>query len=358
MAKKTEQSSPNKTVRRKNTKKSDVDTKQTKPKQTTRRQTKKNTPRQTKTTTLEKKTNTATRRRTTSKVSRILCFTNFNHNPSGLLKYIHEIKDQTYTGNIDYLINIFVESREQENTYKDILKNYYINNIIKICFSKNTPSDIDDVTYDLGLLKSISPEQYNTFICCDPSFSYNANHIENLIALYADKPCDVLQITNDKTIKENLDLYKNSNHKYNFIFNNKSLDVILASDQQIYEKWIDIWSEHKIKIRQLGHVSTLFQIYKANTGTVAQKTSDSHDNYYKNIENDHFAICIFEHNYWSSFVYLNKRNNRMYNIDNDDHGAFEIKDDNTINIKWDTWGDEIFYKKYDNENYFYTINPQ
>jgi len=351
MARKTELSTPNTTARRRNAKKPDVDTKPTKTKPTKTKQTKprQTKPRQTKSPNLGRKT--------TSKINRILCFTNFNHNPSDLLKYMHEIKDQTYTSNIDFLINIFVESREQENTCKDILKNYCINNTIKICFSKNTPSDIDDVTYDLGLLKSISPEQYNTFICCNPSFSYNTNHIENLIALYADKPCDVLQITNDKTIKENLDLYKNSNHKYNFVFNNKSLDVILASDQLISDNWLDIWSEHKIKIRQLGHVSTLFQIDKPQNN-IPQQNTLTHNDYYKNIENDYFAICIFEHNYWSSFVYLNKRNNRMYNIDNDDHGAFEIKDDNTINIKWDTWGDEIFYKKYDNENYFYTINSE
>ena len=80
------------------------------------------------------------------------------------------------------------------------------------------------------------------------------------------------------------------------------------------------------------------------------------DTYYKSIDNENFALCVFEHNYWSSFVYLNKRNNRMYNIDNDDHGAFDIKDNDTINITWDTWGDEIFYKKYDNDNYFYSIN--
>ena len=355
MAKKTELSPPKtKTrARRQNITDTNVDTKQTKPrspKKTTAQKT-------TKKTTAQKTTKKITRRKTTAKINRVLCFANFNNNPSDLLKYIHEIKDQTYTGNIDYLINIMIESKEQENAFKDIFQNYYINHTIKICFSKKL-SDIDDIKYDLGLLKHISPEQYNTFIYCDSSFSYNANHIENLIALYADKPCDILQITNDKTIKENLDLYKNSNHKYNFIFNNKALDIILASDQSIAENWIDIWSEHKIKIRQLGHVATLFQIDRPKTDILKQNISTNNNHYYKTIENDHFVICIFDHNYWSSFVYLNKRNNRMYNIDNDDHGAFEIMDDNTINIKWDTWGDEIFYKKYDNENYFYTINPQ
>ena len=47
----------------------------------------------------------------------------------------------------------------------------------------------------------------------------------------------------------------------------------------------------------------------------------------------------------------------MYHIENDDHGAFEIVDDDTIKIVWDTWGDEIFYKhKTRNNEYYYSAS--
>ena len=71
------------------------------------------------------------------------------------------------------------------------------------------------------------------------------------------------------------------------------------------------------------------------------------------IESNHCVICRFQHKNWISLGYLNKRNNRFYLIDNDDHGSYRIEQDK-IFIKWDHWPQEIFIKKYiSNQEYYY-----
>jgi hypothetical protein len=59
------------------------------------------------------------------------------------------------------------------------------------------------------------------------------------------------------------------------------------------------------------------------------------------MENDHFILALFQHKWWSSYMYLNKRNNRLYHINNDDHGAF-MMDEDKCKVTWDNWGDETF----------------
>lgn len=282
-------------------------------------------------------------------ILRILCFSNFNKDPKSLLTYLNEFNSQTYP-NIDFILNIRTESKSEHRIYREIISNYIPKNSIKIVFQNKYNDQTSD---DLYLLEHVAKEKYNTFIYCNPDFNYNPNHIQNLVDIYKDKPCDVLCVSCDKIIDSAFNMEKSYEKKYNFIYNNKAMDIIFSSPVRSKNEWMNVWAEHKIKVRELGHISTLFLIEKEETQDVNINTDGA---YYKSIDNENFALCVFEHNYWSSFVYLNKRNNRMYNIDNDDHGAFEIKDNDTINITWDTWGDEIFYKKYDNDNYFYSIN--
>ena len=70
------------------------------------------------------------------------------------------------------------------------------------------------------------------------------------------------------------------------------------------------------------------------------------------IESNHCVICRFQHKNWISLGYLNKRNNRFYLIDNDDHGSYRIEQDK-IFIKWDHWPQETFIKKHISDKEYY-----
>lgn len=312
-------------------------------KKSSKRPVAKKTTRTSKTKTLETETNTPG-------ICRALCFSNFHNEIQDLILYILEIKSQTYIKNIDYIINIKVNSKQQENSYKNILNQYANGSNIKIVFSHDEYTDNNDLKF----LQHMRSQKYNTFIYCDSEFRYYSNHIHNTIDLYNDKHCDVLQIACSHKIDNDIKTQKCVEKKYNFVFNNKALDIILDAETQNYESWISSWSHHKVKLRQMGNISTLYLIDKPKDVSIADDQQE--DSYYKVLENEHFTLCIFEHNYWSSYVYLNKRNNRMYNVMNDDHGAFDLIDDHKIKITWDTWGDEIFYKKYNGDQYHYSIN--
>lgn len=75
----------------------------------------------------------------------------------------------------------------------------------------------------------------------------------------------------------------------------------------------------------------------------------------KLVENIHFLLVYAKHKTWQSYLYLNKRNNRLYNINNDDHGSFKIND-NKLHINWDAWDEETYEKKQLNKIYYYQKN--
>ena len=122
-----------------------------------------------------------------------------------------------------------------------------------------------------------------------------------------------------------------------------------------HQPWMLLIEDHNLSIKEIENISSAILV---NTKEPEQEVRNSNhkNDYYNLIDNEFFTVCIFEHNFWSSYIYLNKRNNRMYNIYNDDHGAFNIKDDNSIIINWDTWGEEIFYKKNIDNIYYYSIH--
>lgn len=70
------------------------------------------------------------------------------------------------------------------------------------------------------------------------------------------------------------------------------------------------------------------------------------------VENEYFTLVYAKHRTWQSYLYLNKRNNRLYNINNNDHGSFKI-DGDKLHINWDAWNEEIYTKKMLNKIYYY-----
>lgn len=309
-------------------------------------------------------------------IPRPLCFTTSYNRPYELYNTINSILNQTYK-DIKYSVAINIDNKEDEIKYKSLLSGFVSDKRLSLMFTKNKTQH-ENYLYPI---KNGKYENYNLFIKVDDDDIYKSDYIDNLIKIYKEKQPDVLsaKITTqingskiDNGIFESIGVWQpdvQSNTKFGmpftYAFNKKALSVLLkltSSDLSAIHAfedpgWRTKWREAGIKSYVIDKFnSAVYNIHGKNTSSSFMFQRDNSDKNYLSIDNDHFTICIFEHNYWTSYIYLNKRNNRMYHIDNDDHGAFEIIDD-TIKIQWDDWGEEIFYRKNLKHNmFFYSVN--
>lgn len=292
------------------------------------------------------KTSVKKKQKPESFIARLLCFSNIDAsitNPYYALQNI--IINQTYN-QANYIINIFVESKEEEQIYKKILKPLINPSNIKINFYIKSLNNIND--HLIGFL-NVEYQKYNMFLYLDYRITYSPTYLQNITSKYNHK----YDITEIKT-KNNF--HHLNDNIYNYILNNKTLDILIKNKSKASDNnWISVVADNKLTTSSILDEEHSFLYIKEQPQPILNKEYNTNKQY-AILEDEFFVLCMFEHNFWSSYVYLNKRNNRMYNILNDDHGAFEISE-NQILIKWDTWGDEIFYKKrIDDKTYFYCIN--
>lgn len=295
--------------------------------------------------TIKTKKSTSSNKKTTLKpkafIPRLLCFTNIDAKKTHPYSFLENILNQSYP-EVYYIFNIFIESKNDEILYKKILKKFFNPTKIKINFFLHNTHDIQD--HLIGF-SNFERQSYNMFFYINSDAIYLENYISDIISAY-DPGSDISNIKFDK----------NLSNKYNYILNNKTLDILIKQKSSATNNsWMLLIEDHNLSIKEIENISSAILV---NTKEPEQEVRNSNhkNDYYNLIDNEFFTVCIFEHNFWSSYIYLNKRNNRMYNIYNDDHGAFNIKDDNSIIINWDTWGEEIFYKKNIDNIYYYSIH--
>jgi len=270
-------------------------------------------------------------------IPRLLCFSNIDTDLVCPLHILQNILGQSYT-NTYYIFNIFINHKDDEIKYKKLLKSFLNPSGVKINFFLKEIVDIQD--HFVGFTNT-DYKNYNTFLYINALGVYVPSYIHSIMEQY-NHTVDIINIRFHNNI-----LDKNI---YNYILNNKSLDILVKNKTSDI---LSIIQEHKLTTKEIYNDSSI--IFK--TENFKADVSSSNNIKYKLIEDDFFTICVFEHHFWSSYVYLNQRNHRMYNITNDDHGSFEFNDEKTINIQWDTWGSEIFHKKYiDDTIYYYSIN--
>lgn len=274
-------------------------------------------------------------------IPRLLCFSNIDTSTISPYNFIQNILNQSYT-NSHYIFNIFVETKDIEHIYKQILKKFINPSTIKINFYLKEIANVNDRLIGFS---NIEYQAYNTFLYIDSNGIYLSDYIDNIINTY-DNKYDIVNIRFKYNLYNSL--------SYNYILNNKSLDILIKNKTYTNKNsWPSLIKEYKLKTKDiLDTENSVLSEVKQEIKAIIK----SSDNNYQLIDNEFFTVCMFEHNFWSSYIYLNKRNQRMYNIFNDDHGAFETQND-IIKIKWDTWGDETFYKKeLDDKVYYYSIN--
>lgn len=329
--------------------------------------------------TTKEKVSTATKNETCTKrrkklIPRVLCFTTSYKRPYYLYNTINNVLNQKYT-NIVYSIGICVDNAQEKEQYKYLLNDFIKDKRLKIFFHTNS----DQHENYLYPIKSIEHANYNLFIKIDDDDIYKQSYISDVVAAYETYNCDIVsstthcQINNDEIEKGEFksigewqpDL--KSDIKFGmpctYAFNNKALSILLNISKKEWQSihpfedpcWRTKWREGNLKSYVINKSdSIIYNIHGKNTASSYLYRSSKKKDVIC-VENDFFILCLFEHNYWSSLIYLNKRNNRMYNIDNDDHGAFELIN-GAIKINWDDWGEEIFYKKNNTDNsYYYSV---
>lgn len=156
----------------------------------------------------------------------------------------------------------------------------------------------------------------------------------------------------DNTIKNTTD-----NDSVIYVLGKKSIDIIrnqINTELDLPEINGDkgcfaILSQHNIENKQI-------QIDKF-IPSIQNEVPDISGDQLTYIDNEYCAIYQFVHHFWSSYIYLNKRNNRLYHIDNDDHGEFNKINQKQVVVKWDDWGEETFELINSGEVPYYKVLP-
>jgi hypothetical protein len=284
---------------------------------------------------------------------------------------INSILNQSFSS-FDYYINVSIESDEEEILYKEFLQDFLHDPRLHVEFSYN---DTQHENYLKPLMSATKTKRYDLFIKIDDDDIYHKQYIKNIIELYNKNTCDILSLTskffikNHKIIRQKLDHIAgiwhedaSSDIKFGlpptYIFNRtafdiiQDIDIVQARKIHFFEDaiWRHYWRENNLKSVVVEDNDRLFSCHRHQDNVSDIVKNKYTDKQYIDIDNA--LICLFKHPYWISYLYVNKTNNKVYNIENDDYGTF-VLDKDTITIEWEKWGTECFYKVADNNLIYY-----
>lgn len=301
-----------------------------------------------------------------------LCFTTSFKRPYYLYNTINNILNQTYQ-DITYSININIENESEKDLYLNLLQDFLSDTRLKISFN---PKRSQQINYITAITKFL--QDHNLFIKIDDDDIYHKNYIKTAIEVYKKQSVDILSfyshiyINNNNiigTLIDSIGSWDGDDHNIKFgmpssyIFNLKALNALLHIHDidirsiHIWEDaaWRKAWRDNNLTsfISEESNMLT-YNIHGSNVSSGFLLDRTSVNTQFSLIENEYCDIIYFNHSSWSSYIILNKRNNRLYNINNNDHGFF-IKEDDIIKIKWDNYGEENFKKIYKNNIYYYNL---
>jgi hypothetical protein len=291
---------------------------------------------------------------------RVLCFTTSYKRPYYVYNTINNILNQTYK-DFYYCVNIALNNMEEKSLYEWLLSDFNQDIRLKVIYNKNNHQQINYV----NAMKGMDDTDYDLFIKIDDDDIYHKQYIEKSIEIFQKENCDILSFTckhhiNNNKIKNEIRSIGDWIHDRNseiqfgmpptFIFNKKSFDVIdsisLSESRSIHAfedgAWKQKWRKHNLKsvIKENVDIFT-YNIHNNNTSSTFLLDQNP-----TLLDNEFACVAYFNHPHWSSYIYLNKRNNKLYNINNDHHGSFYFQN-NQIIISWDDLDHkEIFSKEY------------
>lgn len=234
----------------------------------------------------------------------IQCITITENLPHQILSCINSILNQTYD-QLTYDIYIKTELDSEELLYKDLLAQFANDSRLKFYFIPNIlPYENFHKNYD------------SIYLEINPLYIYSNKFFESIINDF-DSDYKIIHYLPKFYIQNNT-ILKN-NHS------NLACTAINKTQQSNN-------SDIRYTTNIIGNINKL----QVQTNKIYH------------IDNKYCGIYWFNHPKWQSYIYLNKRNNRVYHINNDDHGKYEHLDNNKIKIIWDKYPEEIF-QRIDNE---------
>lgn len=304
---------------------------------------------------------------------KILCFTTSYNRPYYLYNTINNILNQSYK-NIQYCVNININKESEQKIYTELLSDFIDDARLKLIFNINS----DQHTNYLRSIEGFGHTDYDLFFKIDDDDIYLKRYIEQSVILYEKYNVDIISYISNIHINNNylknesiksIGIWKpdtQSNIQFGmpptFIFNKKACDIILKIDIEESKKihifedgsWKTYWRKNNLSSKVIENENLfLYNIHNHNTSSKFLLDTDIYT-----VENNHAIITYAEHPNWNSYIYLNKRNNRIYNINNDDHGSYTIRDGSVI-INWDHWGKEKYTKQYiSSKTYKYKFNKK
>lgn len=310
----------------------------------------------------------------TNTYNRILCFTTSYRRPYMLYNCIRNILNQTFN-DFTYYVNINIDHPNEQDRYNKLLSEFVTDQRLHIIYNQN---DSQHQNY-LKPIISAGRDKYNLYIKIDDDDIYKSTYLSNIITAYKKHKKDILSsilhlsingadIHTDKF--ESIGIWQpdlDSKIKFGmpctYVMNQSAVNILLnMTDEEVraihpFEDpaWRTKWREAKLTSYVLKKCDdVIYNIHGKNSSSsfLYQDTNNNIDNNYVYIENDYFLLSFIQHHWWDSYIYFNKRNNRLYNIKNDDHGAYVLSD-NHLSITWDNWGKEDFIKvNKDKSTYF------
>lgn len=297
------------------------------------------------------------------------CFTTSYHRPYYLYNIINNVLNQSYK-NIIYSININIDDDGEELLYKNLLLDFSQDSRLRIHFAYNESQH----TNYCRAISYCNNYDNSIYIKIDDDDIYHKNYISDMVSEYEKQNKDILSCISNITINnqniklekmESIGLWKGDEHKTQFgmpptyIFNKKARDIIMnLTDNDIRSvhffedaAWRTAWRNHDLSSNILKN-SKNFSYHIHGKNVSSAYLLDPQDKNLLFIDDEYCIIAFFMHPHWSSYIFLNKRNNRLFNINNNDHGKYKILDNNQIEIVWDNWNKEIYSKK-NNKNSIY-----
>lgn len=230
----------------------------------------------------------------------IQCVTITKNLPNSIITCINSILNQSYT-NFTYDLYIVTELDSEEFLYQDLLASFANDNRLKYHFISNLlPYNHFEKSYN------------HLYIEINPTFIYHKSFFEYIINDFTQTDNSIIHYLPTFYICED-NIKKNNKSNLACTVINKSTNIDKS----------DIKYTNNL-IGQDIPINDPTKIYF--------------------IDNKYCGIYWFNHPKWQSYVYLNKRNNRAYNINNNDHGKYEHIDDYKIKIIWDQYESEIFQR--------------
>lgn len=303
-------------------------------------------------------------------MSKVLCYTISYNRPYHLYNTINNILNQSYK-EFDYSIKINLDKPEEKKDYEKLLQDFKQDPRLKIIYSNNSSQQENYIT---AINHGIA--NHDIFVKIDDDDIYCKNYLETGIKLFTESQADIISfrsyihINNQKIYDKisSIGMWNGDiNQKIEFgmpptyFFNRKAFELIKNISNQDIKKihlfedaaWRTAWRKNNLKSIIYDDEIFIYNIHGKNISS--QFLYDKNQKADEPMDNEYFALYEFRHPNWKSYVYINKRNNRLYNINNDDHGSYKILDTENIEIKWDSWGTEKF-KKIKYKNYFEKYN--